>query len=97
MDAAAEKVEEDFDIYQIIQTQKQMQFELDIVKAKLQIIGDPKFDELDVATIIDMKEPSNNGEKTPSEQPGNKEVQMTDPNFNKVNLEKESGQIAETR
>ena len=35
MDAAAEKVEEDFDIYQIIQTQKQMQFELDLVKAKL--------------------------------------------------------------
>ena len=89
MDAAAEKVEEDFDIYQIIQTQKQMQFELDLVKAKLQIIGDPKFDEVDAATIIDLNE-SSIGEQTPSVQPNVDAVQMTDQNFARANQEKEA-------
>ena len=58
-------VEEDFDICEIIQNQRQMKFELQVMMGKLQMIGDPKFDEVIKATVIDLAE-EEAGDKTPS-------------------------------
>ena len=59
-------VEEDFDICEIIQNQRQMKFEVQVMMGKLQIIGDPMFDEVIQDTIIDLAEGEPDGDKTPS-------------------------------
>ena len=44
-----------------------MKFELQVMMGKLQIIGNPKFDEVIKATVIDLaEEEAGEGDKTPS-------------------------------
>jgi hypothetical protein len=54
MDAGAEKMEADFDIYEMIQEQKRLRFELNKLKEKNGCANDPDFNGIDEKTIIEL-------------------------------------------
>jgi hypothetical protein len=60
MEKGAEKQEEDFDIYQIIQESKKLRFELDLLKEKNNLTNDPDFTKINVKTLINLEEPDEN-------------------------------------
>ena len=58
LDKGAENVETDFDIHQIIQTNKLLRHKIEVIKTKLNVKGDPIFDKVDPRTVIDVTEGS---------------------------------------
>lgn len=56
LEKGGERVEEDFDIHEIVQNNKILRHQIQVIKAKLNVESDPRFDEVDPNTIIDVTE-----------------------------------------
>lgn len=52
----AERAEGDFDIHEIVQNNKILRHQIQVIKAKLNVENDPMFDKVDPNTIIDVTE-----------------------------------------
>ena len=63
IDEANEKLEKDFDIKLMINNNKDLRKQIEVVKAKLNLQGHPKFDQLNENTIIDTTEAVSVAEK----------------------------------
>lgn len=54
LEIGGERLEADFDIMTIIEKNKKLRHQIDIIKKKLNLEGDPAFDKLDPRNIIDV-------------------------------------------
>jgi hypothetical protein len=63
LDAANEKAEADFDIYEMIQESKRLRFELEKLKEKNGCADDPDFQAIDEKTIIELGADDGSAEK----------------------------------
>lgn len=56
LEIGGERAEGDFDIHEIIQNNKILRHQIQVIKGKLNVDNDPRFDEVDPNTIIDVTE-----------------------------------------